>query len=58
MFSKFLRGQDPTTLAALKMQWDMEFAKANRKFQKSKIRKKKGKAASRAAKSKFPAKWW
>lgn len=41
MFSKFLRGQDPTTLAALKLQWDMEFAKANRKFQKSKISKKK-----------------
>ena len=41
MFSKFLRGQDPTTLAALKMQWDMEFAKANRKFKKSKTSKKK-----------------
>ena len=43
MFSKFLRGQDPARLAALKMQWDMEFAKANRKFQKSKKdQKKKG----------------
>ena len=41
MFSKFLRGQDPARLAALKMQWDMEFAKANRKFQKSKKDQKK-----------------
>ena len=41
MFSKFLRGKDPTTLAALKLQWDMEFAKANRKFSKQKNKKKK-----------------
>lgn len=41
MFSKFLRGKDSNTLAALKMQWDMEFAKANRKFDQEKKQKKK-----------------
>ena len=40
MFSKFLYGKDPSTLAALKLQWDMEFAKANRKFTKQKKQKK------------------
>ena len=41
MFSKFLHGKDPDTLAAMKLQWDMEFAKANRKVLQSKNQKKK-----------------
>lgn len=36
MFSKFFNGQNEQTLAALEMQWKMEYAKAQRKFQKKK----------------------
>lgn len=41
MFSKFLQGKDASTLAALKLQWEMEFNKANRKYAKQKKQKKK-----------------
>ena len=41
MFSKLLRGKSETALFALKQQWEMEFQKANRKFQKLKVGKKK-----------------
>ena len=37
MFSKLLRGKSETALFALKQQWEMEFQKANRKFQKLKV---------------------
>ena len=41
MFSKFLRGKDDKSLAALKIQFEMEFAKANRKFKKKQSCKNK-----------------
>ena len=41
MFSKFLSGKNESSLAALEVQWRMEFAKAKRKFDKSKESKKK-----------------
>ena len=42
MFSKFFAGQSESTLAALEMQWRMEYAKATRKFAKQKEDDKKG----------------
>ena len=41
MFSKFLHGQNEETLTAMKVQWEMEFAKASRKFQCKKTEQKK-----------------
>lgn len=47
MFSKFLQCQDKDALAAVKMQFQMEFAKATRKFKKNiqKTGKKTGRPA-------------
>ena len=48
MFSKFLQCKDEEGLAAIKMQFQMEFAKANRKFQKNKknpVGEKRGRPA-------------
>ena len=43
MFSKFLHGKNAEALAAMEIQWKMEYAKASRKFQcKKKEEKKKG----------------
>lgn len=36
MFSKFFSAKNESELAALEMQWQMEFAKASRKFRNSK----------------------
>ena len=36
MFSKFLYGKDEDTLAAMKIQWNMEFSRATRKILKKK----------------------
>ena len=43
MFSKFLQCQDEDGLAAVKMQFQMEFAKATRKFKKNTQKKAKQK---------------
>lgn len=45
MFSKFLSGKNAETLEAMEMQWRLEFAKAKRKFDKKKNKKKKGRPA-------------
>ena len=47
MFSKFFNGQNEQTLAALEMQWRMEYSRAQRKFQhKNAAKKTKGRSLS------------
>ena len=41
MFSKFLSSKNESELAAMEMQWRMEFAKASRKFRNKKTGKQK-----------------
>ena len=41
MFSKFFCGQNESTLAALEVQWRMEYTRAQRKFQAKKVAEQK-----------------
>ena len=58
MFSKFFCGQSEETLAALEVQWRMEYARAQRKFQHAKGTKKgEGTGSTQSFEPKCAERW-